>query len=187
VLSGSNTYAGGTTISAGTLQLGDGTTNGSIVGNVTNDAALAFDPAAGTTMSYAGVISGTGAVNQIGTGTTILAGANTYSGATTISAGALQAGATNAFSAASAFTVAGGATLDLNNFNQTIGSLAGAGNITLGAATLTSGSDNKSTTFSGGIFGSGGLIKTGTGTFTLSGANIFRCHHHRCRHTAPGQ
>ena len=32
----------------------------------------------------------------------------------------------------SAFTVAGGATLDLAGFNQTIGSLAGAGNVTLG-------------------------------------------------------
>jgi hypothetical protein len=33
---------------------------------VTNDAALVFDPPAGTTMFYVGVISGTRAVNQIG-------------------------------------------------------------------------------------------------------------------------
>jgi autotransporter-associated beta strand protein len=173
VLAAADTYTGGTAILAGTLQLGDGTTNGSIVGNVTNNATLAFDPAAGTAITYAGVISGPGAVNQIGTGTTILTGANTYTGATTIDAGTLQAGATNAFSPASAFAVASGATLDLNSFNQTIGSLAGAGSVTLGAATLTTGGDNTSTTFAGGISGSGGLIKTGTGTFTLSGANTY--------------
>jgi fibronectin-binding autotransporter adhesin len=46
VLTGANTYTGGTTINAGTLQLGDGTTNGSIIGNVTNNSVLAFNPAA---------------------------------------------------------------------------------------------------------------------------------------------
>ena len=43
--------------------------------------------------------------------------------------------------------------------------------MTLGNATLTTGSDNSSTTFSGGISGAGGLVKTGTGTFILTGAN----------------
>ena len=57
-------------------------------------------------------------------GALILSGANTYTGATTV-AGTLRAGAANAFSAASAVTLGGGATLDLNNYDQTIGSLAG--------------------------------------------------------------
>ncbi|WP_395063020.1 autotransporter-associated beta strand repeat-containing protein, partial [Paraburkholderia silvatlantica] len=92
VLTGVNTYTGGTTISGGTLQLGDGTTNGSITGNVTDNAALAFDTASGTTMTESGVISGTGQLQQTGTGTTVLTGANTYSGGTTISAGTLQLG-----------------------------------------------------------------------------------------------
>ena len=35
-------YSGGTTISAGTLQLGNGGTSGSIVGNVTDNAGLAI-------------------------------------------------------------------------------------------------------------------------------------------------
>ena len=43
ILSGSNTYTGGTLISGGTLQLGDGSAaNGSLVGNITNNASLAF-------------------------------------------------------------------------------------------------------------------------------------------------
>ena len=66
-----------------------------------------------------------------------LSGISSYLGATAVNAGTLQAGAANAFAPLSAFTVAGGATLDLAGFNQTIGSLAGAGNVTLGSATLT--------------------------------------------------
>ena len=68
-------------------------------------------------------------MTKIGAGTLTLAGASTYTGQTSINLGTLQAGAANAFSPFSAFTVAGGATLDLNNFNQKIGSLAGAGRV----------------------------------------------------------
>lgn len=42
ILTGDNTYTGGTTISAGTLQLGNGGTTGSIIGNVLNNSVLAF-------------------------------------------------------------------------------------------------------------------------------------------------
>ena len=43
ILSAANTYTGGTTISAGTLQLGNGGATGSIVGDVTDNGTLAFD------------------------------------------------------------------------------------------------------------------------------------------------
>ncbi|MBW8780515.1 MAG: autotransporter-associated beta strand repeat-containing protein [Verrucomicrobia bacterium] len=123
-----------------------------------------------------------------GTGVAILANtssANTYSGTTTINAGILQAGTTNAFSANSAVTLANtaGATLDLNSFDNTIGSLAGGGasggNVTLGGGnTLTTGSNNTSTTFGGvisdgGLGAAGNLTKNGTGTFTLTGTNTY--------------
>jgi len=41
ILSANNTYSGGTTISAGTLQIGNGGTSGSIVGDITNNGTLA--------------------------------------------------------------------------------------------------------------------------------------------------
>ena len=43
ILTGANTYSGGTTISAGTLQIGNGGTTGSIAGNIVDNAALIFN------------------------------------------------------------------------------------------------------------------------------------------------
>jgi autotransporter-associated beta strand protein len=171
ILTATDTYGGGTTISAGTLQIGNGGTTGSIAGNVTDNATLAFDRS--DPVTFAGTISGSGGLNQIGTDTLTLTGAGSYTGATNVEAGTLQAGAAGVFAPASAFTVASGATLALDNFNQTIGSLAGSGNVTLGTATLTTGNDNTNTTFAGALSGSGGLTKIGTGTFVLAGSNPY--------------
>jgi fibronectin-binding autotransporter adhesin len=123
--------------------------------------------------TLSGIVSGSGGLTKSGTGTLTLSGANTYTGATAVNAGTLQAGAANVFGNSSAVTVASGAVLDLNSFSQTLGSLAGAGNVTLGAATLTAGGNNSSTTFSGALSGTGGLVKTGSGTLTLSGTNSY--------------
>ena len=90
ILTADSTYAGGTTISLGTLQLGNGGTSGSIVGDVTDNGTLAFNRSDAVT--FAGVISGTGSVAQIGPGTTILTADNTYTGGTAISLGTLQLG-----------------------------------------------------------------------------------------------
>ncbi|MBO9579692.1 MAG: autotransporter-associated beta strand repeat-containing protein [Sphingobium sp.] len=90
ILTGENSYTGGTTISGGTLQLGNGGSGGSILGNVIDNGALTFNRS--DALTFAGAISGSGAVNQIGTGTTILTSSNSYAGDTTIAAGALQFG-----------------------------------------------------------------------------------------------
>ena len=57
---------------------------------------------------------------------------------------------------------------------MTAGSIEGAGSYILGAKALTVGCNNLSTEVSGVISGLGGsLIKVGTGTLTLLGANIY--------------
>jgi len=127
----------------------------------------------GNNATLSGTISGPGSLTKIGLGILTLSGSSSYAGATNVNAGTLQAGAVNALSPFSAFTVTSGATLALNNFNQSIGSLAGAGSVTLGAATLTSGNDNTSTTFSGVISGAGGLTKIGSGALMLSGISSY--------------
>jgi autotransporter-associated beta strand protein len=88
-LSATNTYTGGTTISAGTLQLGDGTTrNGSVSGAITNNGALIV--ANPTAQTFANTIIGTGGFTKTGTGTLTLSSSNSYQGGTTISAGTLR-------------------------------------------------------------------------------------------------
>jgi autotransporter-associated beta strand protein len=64
---------------------------------------------------------------------------------------------------------------DMNGYGDAIGSLAGNGNVNLGAATMNVGFDNTSTVFSGVISGTGGIDKySGTlGTLTLSGNNLY--------------
>ncbi|WP_163778777.1 autotransporter-associated beta strand repeat-containing protein, partial [Proteus mirabilis] len=68
-LTATNTYAGGTVINAGTLQLGSGGTSGSIAGNVANNGTLAFNRSDAVT--FGGTISGNGSVQQNGSGTAI--------------------------------------------------------------------------------------------------------------------
>ena len=107
-----------------------------------------------------------------GAGVLALAGNNTYSGPTRINAGVLQTNGGNGIGDNSAVTVAAGAALALNA-SETIGSLAGAGNVTLGGYGLRAGGNNTSTTFSGVASGSGSLEKLGTGTLVLAGANTY--------------
>jgi len=93
--------------------------------------------------------------------------------AVSIDKGVLAAGASNILSGTAGITVSAGAQLDLGGFDQSIGSLAGAGNVTLGSAALTvTGSGGASTVFSGIASGSGSLALTG-GTLELTGNNSF--------------
>ena len=94
---------------------------------------------------------------KTGSNTLELTGASSYSGATIIANGTLQAEAAGVLSPNSAVTVDQGAVLNLNGFNNTIGSLAGAGSVQLVAGTLTVGADNTCMTFAGTITGAPGV------------------------------
>ncbi|MCZ7586715.1 MAG: autotransporter-associated beta strand repeat-containing protein [Deltaproteobacteria bacterium] len=89
-LTGTNTYSGGTTISSGTLLVGQDTSSGTLgSGAVVNNASLVFYRY--DTWTFANAISGSGTVDQT-EGTVILTGSNTYTGTTSIGGGTLQVG-----------------------------------------------------------------------------------------------
>jgi autotransporter-associated beta strand protein len=125
ILTGNNTYTGGTTVVAGTLQVGNGGTSGAMgAGAVTDNGILSFDRSDTLTV---GPIGGTGSLQQIG-GTTTLSGANTYSGGTTVSAGTLLLAAGASLASGGALTLSGG-TFDMGANSLTLGTLAGSSGI----------------------------------------------------------
>jgi len=166
ILTADNSYAGGTTISAGTLQLGNGGTSGSIVGDVVNNATLAVNRSDALLLS--GTISGTGSLVKQGAGTTTLTAANSYSGGTALKEGRLNVGHSLAL---------GTGTLAMDD-GTTLGFVADGLNLA-NAIELTGNNDPIidtgafSETLSGNISGGGFITKLGSGTLTLSGANTY--------------
>jgi autotransporter-associated beta strand protein len=130
-------------------------------------------------ITVSGVISGSANNSDlvIDGGTTTLTNANnTYNGPTFIINGAtLNANAAGALpsSALSAVTINGSSTLALGT-SQSVASLSGTGGstVSLNANTLTI-NGSATTTYSGGISGTGNLVKNGSGTQTLAGATTF--------------
>ncbi len=111
-----------------------------------------------------------GSGSIVSRGNTLLSGT---SGATqvTVETGVLTLGSGGRFTAAPAVEVVGAAALNMTG-NETFGLLQGAGSVGLGASTLTTGSSGDSV-FSGALTGTGGLVKVGASTFTLSGNSSY--------------
>ncbi|WP_018980577.1 autotransporter-associated beta strand repeat-containing protein, partial [Saccharibacter floricola] len=141
-----NTYSGPTTINAGTLQLGNGGTTGSIASQaITDNGTLAINHRDNVTLNQA--ISGTGALNQNGSGITTLTGNSSYSGPTTINAGTLQLGDGGTSGSIASQAITDNGTLAVNRRDD----------VTLGAV----------------ISGTGALNKNGIGTTTLTGNSTY--------------
>jgi len=162
ILEGTNTYTGNTVVSAGTLQLGSGSTTG------TMNTASAISVASGATFAVnqsdnvdqgtdftATAISGDGAFAQTGSGTTILDTANTYTGGTTVSNGVLLANnTTGSATGTGAVTVQNGGTV------SGFGSVSGNTTIESGG-TVTAGSDggsDRTLSFGGDLTAQSGSI-----------------------------
>lgn len=147
VLVGNNSY-GNTTVSAGTLQIGNNGSTGSLgTGNVVNNGTLSFYRTG--TFTEAGNISGTGSVLKRTSGTLTLSGNNSYSGSTSVIGGTLRITSnTGLGNTAGATSVTDGATLEL------------AGDIAIVAEALSIGG--------GGVSG-GGALRSTSGTNTFGG------------------
>ncbi len=132
--------------------------------------------------TFVGGFSGTGGVTKQGSGTFTLAGASTHSGDTVVSAGTLAIAHVNALQNSTLDTGVSGsqaATFDLTSIaTYNLGGLKGADAIDIGANTLVIGSNNQNTVYSGALSGTaspigGSVVKTGSGSLTLSGAQSY--------------
>ncbi|WP_418116240.1 autotransporter outer membrane beta-barrel domain-containing protein [Variovorax sp. NFACC27] len=197
VLSGANTYSGGTLVNAGLINFSNGANLGT--GNITLNGGGLQWAAANTTdisgrlnalganggtfdtngnnVTLASGISGTGGLTKTGAGTLTLTSANTYTGETIVGNGTLQLAGAGTLAGATGVSLTGAsAVFDLSTgISQSVAHLSGvAGSVVaLGANSLTL-TDNTSQTFGGSLTGTGGsLVKQGTGTLTLSGASTY--------------
>ncbi|WP_082331218.1 fibronectin-binding autotransporter adhesin ShdA [Salmonella enterica] len=132
IVTGDNTYSGGTTITGGTLTADHADSLGT--GTIANSGVLQVGEG-----ELENTLSGTGSLVKIGTGELTLNGDNDYSGGTTIDDGVLIANHADSLGT---------------------GAIDNSGVLQVGEGEL----ENT-------LFGSGSLVKTGTGELTLSGDN----------------
>ena len=201
LLSGSNSYSGGTAINNGTLSLGNSaalpnsalTISGgtldvnnysatvaslssaaatAIVNSGGSPATLTINGSASTAAN--GAIGGNIAVVYNGAGQLTLGSANTFTGGLTIGSGTVALGNAGALNVNDTVTVNGGA-LNLANNSETIAGLSGSGGTvsSTGKALILTGSGTY--TYGGAITGTTLLTVNlaGTGSQTLSGINTY--------------
>ncbi|WP_077958203.1 fibronectin-binding autotransporter adhesin ShdA [Salmonella enterica] len=195
IVTGDNTYSGGTTITGGTLTADHADSLGT--GTIANSGVLKVGEG-----ELENTLSGTGSLVKTGTGELTLSGDNSYSGGTTITGGTLTADNADSLGTGA---VANSGVLQVGE-GELENTLSGTGSLVkIGTGELTLSGDNSysgGTTISGGtltadhadsfgsgdidnsgvlqvgegelentLSGSGSLVKTGTGELTLSGDN----------------
>ena len=171
ILAGSNSYTDATVISSGTLQVGDGTTNGNLgTGNVANSGTLVFDRSDAVVVPNNITLTGAASTlvqnSTAGTGSTTINGNISGIGNVQVNSGTLTLGGTNTYGNT---TISSGATLQIG---------AGGTSGTLGTGTLTNQGTlvfNRSDalTVNGAIGDIGNVQQAGSGTTTFNAANTY--------------
>lgn len=184
-LSSANTYSGGTQIGGSTITVSANNNLGDAAGALEfNAGTLAYNAGftnaravtltgAGTINTngfdagYSGVISGAGLLTKTGAGTLTLSGTNTNTGGTTVTDGTVSISADAHLGNSSGALTLDGGTL------QTTATLTMARNISLGTSGGTVETLNGNISLNGIISGTGALVKTGSTSLTLGGANTY--------------
>ncbi|NBV35288.1 MAG: autotransporter domain-containing protein, partial [Proteobacteria bacterium] len=197
LLTGANTYGGGTVVNAGTLFLGGDerllasgalTQNGGVfnLGGFTQTlGAVALTAGTITSGTLSGAsysvlsgdisanLAGSGALTKTSTGLVTLTGANSYSGGTSVNAGTLALGVNNTLLSSGAVTVNGGE-LALGITSQTVGALSLTGGVISGGTLSGTSYTVVNGTISSILTGAGiVLTKNDSGTVLLSGVNTY--------------
>jgi fibronectin-binding autotransporter adhesin len=156
ILTGTNTYANGTVLSGGGLQVGTGGLAGTLGGSgVDSVSGTSIDFQRAGTVTVFGAVKGGCSVTSDGPGTVILANNNNYSGGTTINAGTLQVG-----TGTGAGSLNGVGLINVVNANSIL-------------AFNTSGSFAYGSGANGVISGAGNVIVQGGGYIKAIGANTY--------------
>ena len=146
VLAANQTYTGTTTITAGSLLVGNGGTTGSLgTGAVSNQGSLIFNRS--DDLVVANVISGSGNLIQNSAATLVLTANHSYTGGTLIAAGTLQVGSGG-----------GSGTLGTGPVNN------------LAALVI---NRDEALVLANAIGGTGSLRQSGAGLLALTGANTY--------------
>jgi autotransporter-associated beta strand protein len=177
-LLGANAYSGTTTISGGTLQVGNGGTAGTLgTNNVTDNSALTFNLSGAVTAPN--TIAGSGSVSNLGSGTLTFNTANSYTGGTKLSQGIIQANNNASFGTGTITSDTGNNTGRIilgSGVTITNPFVANSANSGAGGIGLIMVNDNTSATYSGSITFNANATAGGhfagpptTGLLTISG------------------